>query len=368
MGCYSSAPVPYVRPYQYISPFAKVRPAPESARARWADGSNRRRVLCAHAPARRPARAPRAPHSVQSFANERIKAEKRVVGAPDAVVFKGDDGAAPSDGGAAPPSTTPQAEPAPGGWRAALDRSGRMYWIDIRTQETTYRDPRTGEDTPLLPPLPPGIQVAYASDHRIVRMARPLAGECGARAVLTSRPHAPQFFINHDDQSTTYVDPRTGEPTPMPAPIAPEERARVRVAARPHPAASTCTRSPMRTGIRRPVQGRCRPRRRAHRPLRRRRHGSGDGVSGEHGCEHAGAGAAPRAGESPGGALAAGKGRGGMTLTRCGARVAVGPAAPQPEPPPPSPRPPPPRRNGRGHVARGALHCNPRGGGRPPLL
>lgn len=244
----------------------------------------------------------RACPSGQSIANERKRSERHIVGAPDAVVFKGDDCKAPRDGAAPAPVT----QYAPEGWRAALDRSGRMYWIKIGTQETTYTDPRTGTHTPLLPPLPPRIQVAYAADHRMVRVSASAPQyDGGVRAFPT--PHRwrrPRSVLYQPQRPVHYLrGPAHGGAHAHTGACLPQ-------GARPgscwpwvNPTLRT-VRAYACAGVERPLPGRRRPRRRADRPLRHRWPGGADGVPCERGRQHARAGAETGEGEGPSGALA----------------------------------------------------------------
>ena len=94
--------------------------------------------------------------------------------------------------------------PLPPGWVSRVAPTGRAFFVNFRNNKTTFKDPRTGQLTPIavgtdaenqkislsldsLGPLPTGWEERLSEDGRI-------------------------FFINHTKKKTTWEDPRFSNP------------------------------------------------------------------------------------------------------------------------------------------------------------
>lgn len=100
--------------------------------------------------------------------------------------------------------------PLPPGWVANIAPSGRVYFTNFGNRETTWTDPRTGEETPFASNNHDAIENEENSE--IPESEIPLPDGWVQRIAPTGRT----FFINFRNNKTTFKDPRTGEETPIP--------------------------------------------------------------------------------------------------------------------------------------------------------
>ncbi|CAF2013411.1 unnamed protein product [Rotaria magnacalcarata] len=130
---------------------------------------------------------------------------------------------------------TPEA-PLPRGWEARKDAAGRTYYVDHNSRTTTWHHPTgTAAATPQRPQ--PQVGDRRQIDDMEVNNSRTNATATSLSTSRTSVTSAPtddlgplppgwqmsktdndrSFFIDHINKRTTWVDPRTGKPSPLPS-------------------------------------------------------------------------------------------------------------------------------------------------------
>ncbi|CAF1348466.1 unnamed protein product [Rotaria sordida] len=131
-----------------------------------------------------------------------------------------------------PQSITEQ--PLPPGWEERKDASGRTYYVDHSSRTTTWTRPNgQATATSLRPPpqvgdrhqvdnidsnnsqagTPTNIRAAAAT---IVVSSSDELGPLPSGWQMSKTEHGRIFFIDHAHKRTTWIDPRTGKPSPSP--------------------------------------------------------------------------------------------------------------------------------------------------------
>jgi uncharacterized protein YbdZ (MbtH family) len=140
----------------------------------------------------------------------------------------------------------------PEGWEQRVDQNGRIYYIDHNTRRTTWTRPTLASDSSTSPPGTSQTNTNTMARHHISdesnndestpslesstsNSTNNNRGSSASRAQSTSssstRSDEPlpsgweisytdkgrMFFIDHTTKQTTWIDPRTGKPSPQPA-------------------------------------------------------------------------------------------------------------------------------------------------------
>ncbi|RKP39957.1 putative E3 ubiquitin-protein ligase [Dimargaris cristalligena] len=117
----------------------------------------------------------------------------------------------------------------PPGWERRTDQLGRPYYVDHNTRTTTWRLPEhlAAQFGPTINQIPAGSMEQERQQHssRTLPEDRPGAGngtgsgEDGGPNALPSgweqrfTAEGRPYFVNHNNRTTTWVDPRTGPPS-----------------------------------------------------------------------------------------------------------------------------------------------------------
>ncbi|CAF0944386.1 unnamed protein product [Adineta ricciae] len=138
---------------------------------------------------------------------------------------------------AAEPVTSIAEPPLPPGWEERKDGSGRTYYVDHTTRSTTWNRPN-GRNSAAPQQPQPQVSDRHQIDDMTTNSTRtsmttnsPAAASRNSTASDTTDGLGPlppgwqmsktdndrQFFIDHINKRTTWVDPRTGKPSPQPA-------------------------------------------------------------------------------------------------------------------------------------------------------
>ena len=102
--------------------------------------------------------------------------------------------------------------PLPPGWVANVASSGRVYFTNFGNRQTTWTDPRTGEQTVFPANSIPAAEAQAVDALDALSINRtPLPPGWVSQVAPTGRT----FFVNFRNNKTTFRDPRTGQLTPM---------------------------------------------------------------------------------------------------------------------------------------------------------
>ncbi|CAF3633948.1 unnamed protein product [Adineta steineri] len=134
-----------------------------------------------------------------------------------------------------PPTTVPEG-PLPPGWEERKDAAGRTYYVDHNSRTTSWNRPtgRTiaGSQRPQAPVVDRRqIDDMEANNAQPQTTTSPVAAARGSTPTTVTDGLGPlppgwqmsrndnerTFFIDHINKRTTWVDPRTGKPSPQPS-------------------------------------------------------------------------------------------------------------------------------------------------------
>ncbi|KAK3097984.1 hypothetical protein FSP39_015053 [Pinctada imbricata] len=106
-------------------------------------------------------------------------------------------------------ATTEDEEPLPAGWAMGVAPSGRVFYIDHNTEQTTWEDPRQTMQHHRVASMrsaaeAPGLQQRASSNEDLLRNLGPLPSGWEERTHSDGRV----FYINHSTKTTQWEDPR----------------------------------------------------------------------------------------------------------------------------------------------------------------
>ena len=99
----------------------------------------------------------------------------------------------------------------PLGWEEREDgANGRTYYVNLLAQITQWQHP--GNDRH----LEDDIHLEVEAREPVVKYKNLNTEGLPEGWTMQVAPNGRVFFINHNDKKTTWVDPRTGRPSPLP--------------------------------------------------------------------------------------------------------------------------------------------------------
>eukprot|EP00730_Choanoeca_flexa_P020122 TRINITY_DN9835_c0_g1_i3.p1 TRINITY_DN9835_c0_g1~~TRINITY_DN9835_c0_g1_i3.p1 ORF type:complete len:310 (+),score=34.92 TRINITY_DN9835_c0_g1_i3:595-1524(+) len=96
----------------------------------------------------------------------------------------------------------PDARVLPQGWRVARTPDGRVFFVNMKTQTTSWIDPRTGRPWPNQATQPRCRSASLGSDGK---------GPLPLNWEQVTSPNGQVYFVDHANKTTTFKDPRDSQ-------------------------------------------------------------------------------------------------------------------------------------------------------------